>query len=186
MSEQNSKADALFEALSKDKKRRKRKLIRTVLIIVAVIAMALVVTVTILRKNVEKRFAAAAAEVQSYQVTTGTIHTTVSGTGVLTEDDLEEITVPAGVAINEVMVDAGETVQKGDLLATVDMATVMTALMQADEAKKAAQSADNLRKQLKTFFDDNNRTRVEMDNLRRENAQLRREKEELERKLAAQ
>ncbi len=64
------------------------------------------------------------------------------------------------------------------------MATVITALMQADEAKKAAQSADNLRKQLKTFFDDNNRTRVEADSLRREVAQLRREKEELERKLA--
>ena len=65
------------------------------------------------------------------------------------------------------------------------MATVITALMQADEAKKAAQSADNLRKQLKTFFDDNNRTRVESESLRREIAQLRREKEELERKLAA-
>ena len=64
------------------------------------------------------------------------------------------------------------------------MATVMTALMQADEAKKAAQSADNLRKQLKSFFDDSNRTRVEAENLRREIAQLRREKEELERKLA--
>ena len=64
------------------------------------------------------------------------------------------------------------------------MATVMTALMQADEAKKALQSADNLRKQLKTFFDDNNRTRVESESLRREIAQLRREKEELERKLA--
>ena len=64
------------------------------------------------------------------------------------------------------------------------MATVITALMQADEAKKAAQSADNLRKQLKTFFDDSNRTRVESEALRREVAQLRREKEELERKLA--
>ena len=64
------------------------------------------------------------------------------------------------------------------------MATVITALEQADEAKKALQSADNLRKQLKTFFDDNNRTRAESDSLRREVAQLRREKEELERKLA--
>ena len=68
--------------------------------------------------------------------------------------------------------------------ASLVMATVITALMQADEAKKAAQSADNLRKQLKTFFDDNNRTRVESESLRREIAQLRREKEELERKLA--
>ena len=128
MSEQNQRAEALFETLNKNKKMRKRKLIRTVLIIIAVIAVILVSAVIILRKNVEKRFAAAAAEVQSYQVTTGTIHTTVSGTGVLTEDDLEEITVPAGVAVNEVMVDPGDTVKRGDLLATVDLATVMTAL----------------------------------------------------------
>ena len=65
------------------------------------------------------------------------------------------------------------------------MATVMTALMQADEAKKATQAADNLRKQLKTFFDDTGRTRAEMETLRREIAQLKRDKEELERKLAA-
>lgn len=65
------------------------------------------------------------------------------------------------------------------------MATVMTALMQADEAKKATQTADNLRKQLKSFFDDSNRTRVEADQLRREVERLKRDKEELERKLAA-
>ncbi len=65
------------------------------------------------------------------------------------------------------------------------MAAVMTALTQADEAKKAVQSADNLRKQLKSFFDDNNRSRGEADTLRREVERLKREKEELERKLAA-
>ncbi len=64
------------------------------------------------------------------------------------------------------------------------MATVMTALMMADEAKKATQTADNLRKQLKSFFDDNNRSRSEAEGLRREIAQLKREKEELERRLA--
>ena len=65
------------------------------------------------------------------------------------------------------------------------MATVMTALMEADEAKKATQAADNLRKQLKSFFDDNNRSRVEAENLRREVERLKRDKEDLERKLAA-
>ena len=128
MSEQINKGDALFETLNQNKKKRKRKVIRTVLIILVVIAALLISAVMILRKRVEERFAAVAAEVKSHQVAAGTIHTTVSGTGVLTEDDLEAITVPAGVAINEVKVNAGETVQKGDLLATVDMATVMTAL----------------------------------------------------------
>ena len=128
MSEQNQRAEALFETLSKNKKLRRRKVLRTVLITIAVIAAILIATVIILTKKVEKRFAAAAAEVQSYQVTTGTIHTIVSGTGVLTEEDLEAITVPSGVEITEVMVDAGDTVRKGDLLATVDLATVMTSL----------------------------------------------------------
>ncbi len=64
------------------------------------------------------------------------------------------------------------------------MASVMTALMQADEAKKAVQSADNLRKQLKSFFDDSSRSRSEMESLRREVQRLKQEKEELERRLA--
>lgn len=145
MSEQNQRAEALFETLNKNKKLRRRRVIRTVLITVGVIAAILIAVVITLTKNVEKRFAAAAAEVQSFQVTTGTIHTTVSGNGVLTEEELEEITVPSGVEVNEVMVDAGDSVLKGDLLATVDMATVMTSLSslqeQMDELDKAINDA---------------------------------------------
>lgn len=128
MSEQNQHAEALFETLSKNKKMRRRKVIRTVLMIIGILAIILVATVIILTKKVEKRFAAAAAEVQTHVVATGTIHTIVSGSGVLTEEDLEEISVPSGVEVNEVVVDAGDAVRKGDLLATVDMATVMTSL----------------------------------------------------------
>ena len=62
-----------------------------------------------------------------------------------TEEDLEEIDVPSGVKVNEVMVDAGDNVKKGDLLATVDMATVMTSLSslqdQMDELDKAINDA---------------------------------------------
>ena len=133
MNEQNQRADELFETLSKNKKMRRRKVIRTVLMIIGILAIILVATVIILTKKVEKRFAAAAAEVQTHVVTTGTIHTIVSGSGVLTEEDLEEIAVPSGVEVNEVMVNAGDAVRKGDLLATVDMATVMTALSDLQE-----------------------------------------------------
>lgn len=128
MNEQNQHSEALFETLSQNKKMRKRRILRTVLITIAVIVALLVAVVIVLTKKVEKRFAAAAAEVQTYQVTTGAIHTIVSGSGVLTEEDLEDISVPSGVEVNEVMVDAGDTVLQGDLLATVDMATVMTSL----------------------------------------------------------
>ena len=143
MREQNQHTEALFEALSKNKKMRRRRILRTVLIIIAVIAAILVATVIVLTKRVEKKFAAAAADVQSHQVTTGTIHTIVSGTGVLAEEDLEEIDVPSGVEVNEVMVDPGDSVQKGDLLATVDMATVMTSLSSLQEQMQELDKAIN-------------------------------------------
>ena len=153
MSEQNQRAEALFETLSKNKKMRKRRIIRTVLITIAVIVAILISVVIVLTKKVEKRFAAAAAEVQTYQVTTGSIHTIVSGSGVLTEEDLEDISVPSGVEVNEIMVDAGDAVLKGDLLATVDMATVMTSLSslqkQMNELDKAINDAKDVRSQLR-------------------------------------
>ena len=130
---QNQRGEELFDALNASKKKRKRKVLRTVLIIIALIAAALVTTVMVLRKRVEERFAAAAAEVQSYTVATGTINTIVSGSGTLTEVDLEERVLPAGVEVSEVLVEAGDLVEKGDLLAKVDMATVMTALSDLQE-----------------------------------------------------
>ncbi len=133
MSEQNQRADELFDQLSKNKKKRKRRIIRTVVIVVLVIAVILAAAVMMLRRQVREQFASEGAEVESYAVTTGTINTVVSGSGTLTEVDQEVLTVPAGVEITEVMVEAGDLVEQGDLLATVDMATVMTALSDLQE-----------------------------------------------------
>ena len=133
MSEQNQHSEALFDTLSKNKKKRRRKLLRTVLIVIAVIAVILVGLVFYLRQKVERRFADASAEVLRYEVTTGTIHTVVSGSGTLVQVDEEEITVPAGVEITEVLVENRDAVTKGDILASVDMATVMTALADVQE-----------------------------------------------------
>ena len=131
--QQNRRGEELFDALNADKKRRKRKVLRTVLIIILLIAAILITAVAVLRKRVEERFAAAAAEVQEYRVSTGTIHTVVSGSGVLTEVDLEEQILPVGVEVTEVVAEAGDLVEKGDLLAKVDIATVMTALSDLQE-----------------------------------------------------
>lgn len=133
MHEENQHSEELFETLSKNKKRKKRRLLRTVLIVIAVIAAILVGLVFHLRNKVEQRFASAAAEVQRYEVTTGTIHTVVSGTGTLAQVDVEDIDVPVGVEITEVLAENRDAVKKGDILATVDMATVMTALADVQE-----------------------------------------------------
>lgn len=133
MREENQHSEELFETLSKNKKRKKRRILRTVLIVIAVIAAILVGLVFYLRHRVEQRFAAAAAEVLRYEVQTGTIHTVVSGSGTLAQVDVEDIAVPAGVEITEVLAENRDAVKKGDILATVDMATVMTALADVQE-----------------------------------------------------
>lgn len=123
-----SKGDELFEAMEEKKKRRKKKIIRTVIIVVTVLAVSLVMGVLILQRQVKSRFASAEGEVQSAQVTRGTISTVVSGSGTLSAVDVEEISVPYGVEVEEVAVKAGKEVKKGDLLVKVNMTSVSSTL----------------------------------------------------------
>ena len=120
--------DALFEALGKSRKARKRKIIRTVLIIAAVLAVGLIAGVSILRRQVRKQFASSSQEVLSAAAERGTISTVVSGSGTLANVDTETVSVPSGVEVTEILVEFGDTVKEGDLLATVDMASVRTAM----------------------------------------------------------
>ena len=128
MSNQPQKDDALFEALGKSKKRRKNKIIRTVIIIVVVLAVVLVAGVGILQRSVRSRFAAASGEVLSHVVGRGTISTVVSGSGTLANVDTETVSVPAGGEIDEILVEVNDSVVQGDVLATVEMATVRSAM----------------------------------------------------------
>lgn len=136
MEEQQKTGEALFDKLSQEKKQRRRKRLRRVIIIVAVIFAALVMVVSHLRKNVDARFAATQKDVQSYTVAPGTIHTLVSGSGVLEQVDEEDVTVPAGVEVDEVIAEAGDAVAKGDLLAKVDMASVVDTLSSTQDQIK--------------------------------------------------
>ena len=75
--------EALFEALGKNKKRRRRKVIVTVISIVLVLAMIAVAGVSFLQRRVREQFASSQGEVLSYEVTTGSISTVVSGSASL-------------------------------------------------------------------------------------------------------
>ena len=136
MDEQQKAGEELFDRLAKEKKQRRRRVVRTVVLVIMVIAVILVLLVLSLRRSVEQRFAAAEKEVLTYEVAPGTIHALVSGSGLLEQEDTEKITVPAGVSVDEVIAEAGDSVQTGDLLAKVDMASVMNALSQTQEQLK--------------------------------------------------
>ena len=120
--------DALFETLGKNKKRKRRKIIITVVSIVLVLAIIAVTGVGFLQRRVREQFASNQGEVLSYEVSAGSISTVVSGSGSLTDVDLNSITVPEGVEITEVKVKTNQAIAKGDILATVDMASVISAM----------------------------------------------------------
>ena len=128
MEELKTMDDALFESLSKSKKQKRRKIIRTVVIIILILALALVAGVSILQRQVRQKFASSDADVLSHTVETGTISTLVSGSGILTNVDAEAVTIPDGVELTEILVENGQTVEAGQLLATADLSTVRSAL----------------------------------------------------------
>jgi len=146
--------DALFETLGKNKKRKRRKIIITVVSIVLVLAIIAVVGVSFLQRRVRERFASNQGEVLSYEVTTGSISTVVSGSGSLTDVELNAITVPDGVEITEVLVKRNQTITTGDILATVDMASVVSAM-----ADLQAQ-IEELDEQISDAEDDSASTRI--------------------------
>ena len=113
-------------ALKAKKKRRKRWVLLLCLGLVLALAIA---GVFYLRSRVTARFAGTEeSTVTSAAVTTGSISTTVSGSGTLADEDVEEVSFPASIELDEVYVSAGDTVAEGDALARVSQASVLAAM----------------------------------------------------------
>ena len=142
------KDDALFKALGNTKKKKKQKLIRTIVIIVLILAIVLIAAVMILQRRVREEFAFKELDVLSYEVTTGTISTVVSGSGTLQNVDTESVTIPTGVELTEIFVSYGDIVTEGKLIAAVDMGTVRSAMSELQT------SIESLDKQIRDAEDD--------------------------------
>ncbi len=70
----------------------------------------------------------------SVTVQTGTIQTSVSGTGTISYADSSEIVIPEELTIAEVKVSEGSSVTEGTLLATVDEASLTNCLSEVQDA----------------------------------------------------
>lgn len=128
MNEQNEHSEALFEQLNKSKQEHKQQKKRKLITAIIIIAAVLIAGVIMLRSMVTSRFNNSDVEVLSYEATRSTITTTVSGSGMLNGVDLESIVLPNGVEVTEILVRNGRSVAKGDVLATVNMTTVISTL----------------------------------------------------------
>ncbi len=118
--------------LSKAERRNRR--IRIGISFAAIAVLLLIAAVLFFQKKVRQNFASSNQEILSAKVSTGNISTTVSGSGSLVSDGITDVTIPAGVEINNVYLEAGDPVEEGDILASVDTSSVLSAL--SDTQKK--------------------------------------------------
>lgn len=117
----------------KNKKTRKKVIKVIAVIVVAVIVIGGIGLMLLGRARSAQAGKAAGSSVRSYEAKYGTISTTVSGTGTLETDDVENIDLLSLVEVDTVYVKAGDTVQEGDLLASMDPVSVTTALKTLQE-----------------------------------------------------
>lgn len=142
--------EALFAALNKAKRRKRRRRWITVLVILALIVAGGMYAVDVLRSRVEASMAEEGDEVLHYAASIGSISTRVSGSGAIEDVDTEEVTVPEGVEIDEVIVKSNDKLRQGDLIATLDLDSVLSAMAglqgELDEVDKelAAASGDRV------------------------------------------
>jgi len=109
--------------------RKKRQRVRTILMLAAVIVTAGTGGMLYLKQKVTKTYAEDnSGTAESEKVEKGSITTSVTGTGTLSPEGTEDITVPKDVTVSSVQVSEGSSVQKGDLLFSVDSASVLSAM----------------------------------------------------------
>ncbi len=70
----------------------------------------------------------------STTVTTSTIQTSVSGTGSISYADTTDIVVPSSLSVDELLVSEGSTVAEGEVIATVDEASLALCLSEVEDA----------------------------------------------------
>lgn len=128
---------------------KRKNFVRKTVAVIAVVVLIITGAALFFRRRVQEKFSGGSTDtVLSAQVKTGSIHTTVSGTGSLTGEGIVDVEVPDLVPLDTVYVEAGDAVKAGDVLASVKAGDVLSALSSLqeeldglDEDLKAAKNA---------------------------------------------
>lgn|GEM_PF-263537 len=123
-----SDADSVLKRHLSAAHRRKRKRVITTTVVIVLVLAAIAVGVFTLRDSVAERYGAAELDVESFEVAVDSISTTLSGSGTLVDDDVEEVEVPSAVEIDTVFVEEGDTVEEGDMIASLNTASIVSAM----------------------------------------------------------
>ncbi len=141
--------DNIFEMHREAGRRRKRKTIILLVVIVVVVLAAVIIGVTRIRKRIAEQVSASSgSEVEAAEVITGSISTTVSGSGTLEDETVESLEVPDTLEILDYYVEEGDAVSEGELIATVTQASLLSAMSDAQN------TIDELDEQLEDASDE--------------------------------
>lgn len=77
--------------------------------------------------------AAAASKTQTATVEKGNITNTIVGTGTLEADTASAVEIPSGLVVDEVKVESGDNVKKGDELAVINQASLLSKIEDTQE-----------------------------------------------------
>ena len=117
------------------KAQKRKKTVQRVIAIVAVVLLAGLAGTLYVRQRVQRSVTAqSGSNIKTATVTTGSIKATVSGSGTLASDSVEDLTVPSTVKVEKLYVEQGDTVQAGTLLASTNTSTVLTSLSTVQDA----------------------------------------------------
>ena len=138
------------------KKNRRRKTLSTVLILLAILIAGAAVGIKYLRQHVTENYGSKSSdEAQTATVTVGSISTTITGSGTLSAQETTDVSIPSTVALRSLCVEEGDTVTEGDILAYLDLTSVMSAMndlqteleeLDSDIADAAKETVNNVMK----------------------------------------
>ena len=126
------KENQLKEIKTKAKKKKGRKK-RVIAGVVSVAVLGTAGTVVYSRTQKLAGNHSEVKEAKSAEVTKGNISNTITGTGNLELADAQAVTIPSGLTVSDVYVESGDQVSAGTVLASVDKASVLTAVENVQE-----------------------------------------------------
>jgi biotin carboxyl carrier protein len=112
---------------------KKRKRIITAIVAAIAVVLLIIGFLSFRKTRAEMARAQALRSISSAQLSRRSIRTTVVGNGTLTGGDAEELKVPKGVIVKKVYVKSGDSVRKGDLLASLDPESVRKLIAEVHE-----------------------------------------------------
>jgi HlyD family secretion protein len=126
------------------RKKVKKSTIVKVIVIVGILVSLAAVGIIYAKRYVSKKFADTKQTYTSVQASVQDLSSRVSGTGSLTDSDTEDYEIPDNVDIDEVVVEVGDKVEKGQVLAKINTNSVLAAMYEIQS------KMDAIDKQLQT------------------------------------